>query len=104
MSSLENVKLILDLFNCNETEEQLINLYLSRAANFVKNYCQIIDIPENLTSVIEDIAVIKYQLRGVEGIKSEGKGSLSESYIDSLPLDIIQQLDAHKDDRMVDIV
>ncbi|MEC1726924.1 phage head-tail connector protein [Schinkia azotoformans] len=90
MASLENVKLILDI---NDTsKDSILNLYIARSTNFVKNYCNIIEIPESLNGVIEDITVFYYRNKGVENIQSEGKGSLSESYIKSLPVDIISEL------------
>ncbi|WP_243356875.1 phage head-tail connector protein [Bacillus litorisediminis] len=74
----------------------IINLYLSRAINFVLNYCGITEIPTQLIEVVEDIVIIKYRLKGVEGQKSEEKGSLVETFIDSLPLDIINQLNRYR--------
>jgi hypothetical protein len=94
MPSLDNVKILLGI--SDNSQDALLNLYLSRATNFVKNYCNIDEIPSSLDDVIEDIAVIRYRLHGVEGVKSESKGSLSESYIDSLPADIISQLNSHQ--------
>jgi len=86
MSNLENVKTLLKIDD--PTQDTLLNLYINRATQFAKTYCNIPDedpIPAGLNGVIEDIAILKYRLNGVEGIKSEGKGSLSESYIEDLP-------------------
>jgi hypothetical protein len=99
MPSLDNVKFLLGI--TDNSQDALLNLYLSRATNFVKNYCNIDEIPSSLDDVIEDIAVIRYRLHGVEGMKSETKGSLSESYIDSLPADIINQLNCHRKVRVI---
>lgn len=94
MPSLDNVKILLGI--TDNSQDALLNLYLSRATNFVKNYCNIDEIPSSLDEVIEDIAVIRYRLHGVEGVKSETKGSLSETYIESLPTDVINQLNCHR--------
>lgn len=86
MSNLENVKALLEIDD--NTEDTILNVYINRATQFAKNHCNIPDeetIPAGLNGVIEDIAILKYRLKGVEGIKSEGKGSLSESYIEDLP-------------------
>ena len=94
MASIDNVKILLGI---NDTsQDTLINLYLSRATNFVKNYCNIEEIPSSLDEIIEDIAVYLYRNRGVENIKSESKGSLSETYRDSLPDDIIAVLNRYR--------
>jgi Phage gp6-like head-tail connector protein len=96
VKSLENVRILLGLDYLESKQEDLINLYLSRATNFVKSYCKVTEIPLDLETVIEDIAVIKFRLHGVEGVKSEGKGSISETYIESLPADIINQLNTYR--------
>ncbi|MEC1725855.1 phage head-tail connector protein [Schinkia azotoformans] len=94
MASLDNVKLILDI---NDTsKDSILNLYIGRSTNFIKNYCNITEIPESLNGVIEDIAVFYYRNKGVENIQSEGKGSLSESYIKSLPADIVSELNNYR--------
>jgi hypothetical protein len=95
-TSLDNVKVLLEIDILDVSEDDLLNLYISRSTNYVKNYCNLVDIPPELDEVIEDIAVIRYRNKGVENIKSEGKGSLSESYIDSLPEDIVDQLNQHR--------
>lgn len=81
--------------------ESMVRRYVNRAINYVKNYCNITEIPESLYETVEDIAVFRYRAKGVENIKSEGKGSLSESYMESLPLDIIKQLNTHRKVRFV---
>lgn len=99
MASLENVKMLLDI--SDNTQDNLLNLYLTRATSFVKNYCNIEEIPIGLNEVIEDIAVYRYRMNGVENIKSETKGSLSETYRDSLPDDIIAQLNRYRKVKFV---
>ncbi|MCG6796353.1 head-tail connector protein [Geobacillus sp. YHL] len=99
MSSLENVKTLLGI--SNNTQDNLLNLYLTRATSFVKNYCNIDEIPSELDEVIEDIAVYRYRMNGVENVKSESKGSLSETYRDSLPDDIIAQLNRYRRVKVV---
>jgi hypothetical protein len=94
MASLENVKTLLGI--SDNTQDNLLNLYLTRATSFVKNYCNIEEIPIELDEVIEDIAVYRYRMNGVENIKSESKGELSETYRDSLPQDILSQLNRYR--------
>lgn len=76
--------------------DNIVKMYLTRAINYVKSYCKITEIPTDLESVVEDIAVFKYRLKGVEGIQSEGKGSLSETYAQSLPVDIVKELNKYR--------
>ncbi|MBW7649791.1 head-tail connector protein [Anoxybacillus sp. ST4] len=99
MASLENVKTLLGI--SDTSQDTLINLYLTRATSFVKNYCNIEEIPIELDEVIEDIAVYRYRMKGVENVKAESKGSLSETYRDSLPDDIIAQLNQYRKVKFV---
>lgn len=96
MDSLSNIKLLLEIDNT--TEDALLELYLKRARRFVINYCEIEEneISDHLVGVIEDIAVFKYRLKGVEATKAETRGGVSESYYDSLPSDIKLELDRYK--------
>ncbi|MGZ0086346.1 phage head-tail connector protein [Caldibacillus thermoamylovorans] len=99
MPSLDNIKTLLGI--SNNTQDNLLNLYLTRATSFVKNYCNIDVIPAELNEVIEDIAVYRYRMNGVENVKAESKGSLSETYRDSLPDDIIAQLNRYRRVKVV---
>jgi hypothetical protein len=99
MASLENVKILLGI--TDNSKDNMLNLYLSRATSFVKNYCNIDEIPIELDEVIEDIAVYRYRMNGVENVKAESKGSLSETYRDSLPDDIIAQLNRYRRVKVV---
>ncbi|ARJ76163.1 MULTISPECIES: phage head-tail connector protein [Bacillus] len=96
MDQLANLKLFLDI--ADDSEDALLELYLKKARRFVINYCEINenDIPDNLLGVIEDIAVFKYRLKGVEATKAETRGGISESYYDKLPDDIKLELDSFK--------
>ncbi|WP_407268957.1 phage head-tail connector protein [Radiobacillus sp. PE A8.2] len=101
MAELSNVKALLGIDESDTSKDGVINLYISRATNYVLGYLKIEEIPSALIDVVEDIAVFKYRQKGVENIKSEGKGSLSESYIESLPEDIKDQLKSHRKVRIV---
>lgn len=93
-SSIQNMKVILEI--TDHSQDALLTLYLNRAINFVKDYCNISEIPLSLADTCEDIAIIRYRLHGAEGLMSESKGSLSEKFINHLPNNIINQLNAHK--------
>ncbi|WP_337019951.1 phage head-tail connector protein [Oceanobacillus massiliensis] len=90
---LTNIKPLLDIEVTDSNKDAVLNLYISRAINFTRRYLKVTEVPEGLQDVIEDIAIFKFRQKGVENIKSEGKGSLSETYIETLPADIITQLD-----------
>jgi hypothetical protein len=102
--TLDNVKILLGISSVDDSQDNLLGLYISRADNFVLNYCNFTDvteIPATLSSVIEDIVVYKYRNKGVENLKSEGLGSHSASFLEGVPSDIIAQLNAHRRVRVI---
>ncbi|WP_117161439.1 phage head-tail connector protein [Paraliobacillus sp. X-1268] len=101
MAELENIKALLGIDESDTSKDGVINLYISRATNYTKNYLKVEEIPPALTDVIEDIAIFKYKQKGIENIKSEGKGSLSETYMESISDDIINQLNSHRKVRVL---
>ncbi|KHF40707.1 phage head-tail connector protein [Halalkalibacter okhensis] len=101
MAKLDHVKTLLEKDILDTTEDVLLNLYIQRATDFVTDYCNLIEIPISLNSVIEEMAVFSYLSKGVENITSEGKGSLNESYITEYPSNIMNRLDRHRRIRVV---
>jgi hypothetical protein len=83
------------------SEDDLLNLYIQRATDFVLDYCYLTEIPVILDSVVEEMAVFSYLSKGVENVSSEGKGSLSESYITEYPSNIMNRLDRHRKIRVI---
>jgi hypothetical protein len=92
LATLENVKILLEMDEYDISKDSLLNLYISRAQDFIFDYCKITEIPSSLNSSIEDMAVFQYRQKGAENLQSEGKGSLSESYILQYPQNIMSRL------------
>lgn len=101
ITRLDNLKLLLDLSVYEDGNDRVLELYLNRAENYIKGYCNVQVISTELQEIAEDIAVFNYRNKGVENIKSEGKGSLSESYRDDLPQDIIRKLNNYRRLRFI---
>lgn len=94
LPSLDNVKTLLDI-NDN-SKDSILNLYLNRATNFVKDYCNTNELNSSLDEIVEDIAIFLYRNKGVENVESETKGSLSENYRENLPPYIYLKLDSYR--------
>lgn len=81
----------------NDTsQDSVLNFYLSRATNFVKEYCNIKEITSPIGEIVEDIAIFLYKNKGVENIQSETKGSLTESYRENLPPYLVNRLNSYR--------
>jgi hypothetical protein len=88
---IENAKLILDM-QLEYQKDGLLNLFLTRAIDYTLNYCKIDEIPPSFHSLIEEMIVFQYRQKGVENVQSEGKGSLSQSFISEYPPNIMNRL------------
>lgn len=75
---------------------ELLEFYSHNAQDFIFDYCKITEIPPSLYTIITEMIVFQYRQKGVENISSEGKGSLSESYITEYPPNIMNRLKSHR--------
>jgi hypothetical protein len=96
MPTIENIKVLLDIAADDTSEDNILSLYLSRATNQVLKYCNVTELDSTLDELAEGISIFNYRNKGVENIVSEGKGSLSESYRDDLPPDIVRRLNENR--------
>ncbi|MGG3925683.1 phage head-tail connector protein [Metabacillus fastidiosus] len=95
-TSLGNVKLILGTDISDTEKDGLINLYITRAENFVKEYCNQSELNHSMIEIAEDIAIFNYRNKGVENIKAESKGRLSDTYREGLPPEIYKRLNENR--------
>ncbi|MGX2959501.1 phage head-tail connector protein [Peribacillus sp. JNUCC 23] len=94
--SLDNLKLIIGRDTIDDQKSDLLQLYLSRAENFVLDYCNQEEMKPSMYEIAEEIALFNYRNKGVENMKAESKGKLSESYRDDLPKEIYKRLNNHR--------
>lgn len=79
----------------NKTDENLISLILNKSIKEVEIYTNQ-KYNEKFSNVVVDIAVIKLNKLGTEGLVSQSYSGLSESYIDDYPTYILNQLNKLK--------
>lgn len=97
MAMLEELKVFLGISeseNDRNTESRLM-LLLSFAEREVKEYCGISEI-NGLENIIVEIAAIKYNRGGSEGVASESYSGASYSYLEDYPPHIKRQLSRRK--------
>lgn len=80
---IENIKLMLGSSADNYSDAQIALAY-KRAVNEIETYCRR-QLDVELAMVAEEIAVIKLNRIGTEGISTQGYSGVSESYIDGYP-------------------
>lgn len=86
----EEIKLLLGDAAANYSDAQ-ISLAYKLALTEVESYCKR-DADETLKLMAEQIAVIKLNRMGSEGLASQGYSGVSESYIDGYPQEILSIL------------
>lgn len=83
---INEIKIMLGERASNYSDEQ-INLAYKRALSEVESYCKrTADI--QLEEVADEIAIIKLNRMGSEGVASQSYSGVSESYIDGYPAHI----------------
>lgn len=94
MSIQEKANFLLD-----NVEMWMIDIYAENAQDYVVDYCgfkdDLSDMPRSLNSVLVDMIVFQARNNGVENLKAEGKGSLSESYLTEYPPNIMNRLNRY---------
>lgn len=83
---IDEIKLMLG-DSASNYSDALISLYYKRALAEVEDYCKR-EADSVLEGVAQEIAVIKLNRRGSEGLSSQSYSGVSESYIDGYPAHI----------------
>ena len=80
---IENIRLMLGNSADNYSDAQ-ITLAYRRAVNEIEVYCRR-ELDVELSMIAEEIAVIKLNRLGTEGLANQSYSGVSESYIDGYP-------------------
>ncbi len=91
MTEIEKLKLMPGISGSNE----MLELVLESAEDDFMQYCGLQEVPESAKSLIRDMAVIRYNRIGVEGLSSQSWGA-SQSFIDGYPADIRARLNRYR--------
>lgn len=90
---IEEVKLL-----TSKTDDNLISLILKKTIKEVEMYTNQ-KYNEKFNNVVVDIAIIKLNKLGTEGLISQSYSGVSESYIDNYPTYILNQLNKLKNKK-----
>lgn len=80
MDNLEKTKIIIGLEIDDTTKDTVLTLLLEQAASEFLQYTNRDEIPDKANNVIVDMAVVKYNLLGTEGLESQSYSGMSENY------------------------
>lgn len=90
MELIEQVKLI-----TGNTNDELVGLMIDKAKAEISAYLNL-DYDIRYDNIAVDIAVLRINRLGSEGLSSQGYSGASESYVDGFPQEIKMQLDRFK--------
>ena len=96
---IEEIKVMLGEAATNYTDVQ-INLALKMASAEVEDYCNR-KLDTTLELMAQQIAVIKLNRMGTEGLASQGYSGVSESYINGYPAEIVAVLNRKRKIKIV---
>lgn len=91
---IDNIRLMLGNSASNYSDAQ-IDLMYKRAVLEIEAYCKR-EIDFELSMVAEEIAVIKLNRMGTEGLSNQSYSGVSEGYIDGYPKHLQQILNAKR--------
>lgn len=74
----------------------LLTLLVEKAEQTVLTLCNITELPEGISDVIEDIVCFRYNQRGYEGLESQTMGSVGVNISQELPSSILSKLNSFK--------
>lgn len=95
MTTLELLTLEL---STDETQEPLLQRYIDKAINKVMNFTKRDKayVEKELQNQVIDLAIIFYNRKGTEGLKSQSYSGVSETYVEDIPNEIKRDLYAHR--------
>lgn len=96
---IEEIKIMLGDAATNYTEGQILTAYNLASAE-VETYCNR-ELDNTLQIMAQQIAVIKLNRMGTEGLASQGYSGVSESYINGYPAEIVAVLNRKRKIKVI---
>ena len=96
---IEEIKVMLGEAATNYTDAQ-ISVALKLASAEVEDYCNR-ELDTTLELMAQQIAVIKLNRMGTEGLASQGYSGVSESYINGYPAEIVAVLNRKRKIKVI---
>jgi len=79
-----------------DVNEAVLLDIVSDVKQFVANWCRIVDVPETLHGAIKQLALIRYNRLGSEGLESESYSGSSFNFAQDIPPDVRRDMNAHR--------
>jgi hypothetical protein len=87
---LNSVKVYLRIADADKSKDALVNLLMESAAYEIKNFCNITEIPNDLTPIL--FKVVAFNYNNDKFLDSESQGDMSSTFSKDYPDDMKRQL------------
>lgn len=94
---LEDIKLLLNI--TDNSKDNLLNKLLTKSQNTVFEYCNntfVDGTPQGVEDLIVELAIIRYNKLGSEGLQSESYSGISQTFNQDIPQDIKSELNKYR--------
>lgn len=94
MDQLSKLKLKLGI--TDNSQDDLLNLYLEDAKDTILELTHLDKLPESLLSTQIELAIVLYNKAGIEGQTSHSEGGISRSFEEGIPESIMKKIRANR--------
>ena len=92
---MEKLKLLIGIKIDDTSKDALLSILLEQATSELKQYCYREQLPVEANNVIIDMAVVKYNLLGTEGLSSQSYNGMNEAYA-NYPPQLIKSMNRYR--------
>ena len=92
---MEKLKLLIGIKIDDTSKDALLSILLEQATSELKQYCYRDQLPVEANNVIIDMAVVKYNLLGTEGLSSQSYSGMNEAYA-NYPPQLIKSMNRYR--------
>lgn len=92
---VEKLKLLIGIKIDDTSKDALLSILLEQATSELKQYCYREQLPVEANNVIIDMAVVKYNLLGTEGLSSQSYSGMNEAYA-NYPPQLIKSMNRYR--------
>lgn len=92
---MEKLKLLIGIKIDDTSKDALLSILLEQATSELKQYCYRDQLTKEADNVIIDMAVVKYNLLGTEGLSSQSYSGMNEAYA-NYPPQLIKSMNRYR--------
>lgn len=92
LEQIDKLKLKLGIQTTDTTQDDLLNLYLDDATEFILDETHLDVLPAKLMGAQVDLAVFAFNKQGIEGETAHSEGGINRAYAQDVPSSIMKKI------------